>query len=254
MDHTLAADAYGESFADVYDEWYPSAPRAEAVVAALEPLRSPRHTGRADGRVLELGVGTGVLAAALAHAGWEVVGIDSSAAMLAAFEAKGGTEGVTTVLADASAPETWPAGPFAVVLAAWNLVTNLVDRDAQQRLLEGAARVLGVDGRLVVEAFVPLPPARRERRVAVGAAGPEVRVHTDADPATGVIEGRHIELRDGSVVVRPWRICWLGVTELDRMAASHGLELEARHEGWEGQPFVADESATHVSWYRLRPA
>lgn len=245
METTTSTDAYGESFADVYDDWYPSDDRARSVVAALEAMQPD-----SGGRLLELGVGTGALAMALAGAGWAVAGIDSSTAMLAALDAKRPPVGLTASLGDAGEPDTWPEGPYDVVLAAWNLLTNLPDRTAQRALVRGAARTLAPDGRLVVETFVPSPPPRRERRVSAGDAGSWVRVHTDADPTTGVIEGRHVELRDGSVVVRPWRVCWLTVEELDRMAGAEGLELIDRREDWHGAPFVADESATHVSSYQ----
>jgi SAM-dependent methyltransferase len=268
MDDTTAADAYGESFAAVYDEWYPSEARAAAVVTAIDGLRPPTTSAGAApaGRVLELGIGTGVLALALARAGWEVVGIDSSRAMLDALRAKGPAPTVTATIGDAGDPTTWPTGPFDVVLAAWNLITNLADRDEQRALLRGAADALAPHGQLALEAFVPLPPPRRERRVAFGAVGDAsttpgrvpsgawVRVHTDADPATTTIEGRHVELRDGAVVVRPWRVCWIGVAELDAMAATAGLEVFERTEDWSGSAFVADQSPGHVTRYRLNPA
>ena len=59
-------DEYGESFAEVYDRWYPRDEVARSVTDALAPVG-----GRC---LLELGVGTGALAIPLAAAGWEVTG------------------------------------------------------------------------------------------------------------------------------------------------------------------------------------
>jgi SAM-dependent methyltransferase len=243
-------EEYGESFADVYDRWYPRDDAATQVVDALGPLRG--------GRLLELGVGTGALAVPLSADGWDVIGVDSSPSMLAAFDAKidhavtaTGQGSLAAVHGDASDPSTWPHGPFDVVLAAWNLVTNLADRDAQAAMFRGAAAVLGHGGRMVVEAFVPAAPPRRERRVSAGAAhdGATVRIHSDADPTTATVVGRHVELLDGTVSVRTWRLCWISPDELDELAVRAGLTLEARHEDWSGAPFEPFDSSHHVSWY-----
>jgi SAM-dependent methyltransferase len=245
-------DEYGESFAEVYDRWYPRHEVATAITDALVP------SGRR--RLLELGVGTGALAIPLAAAGWEVTGVDSSSSMLELFEAKrrAGTGSerrleVTATLGDAADPATWPPGPFDVVLAAWNLVTNLADRAAQASLFRGAADAMAPEGRLVVESFVPSPPPRRERRVAVGSphAGSSVRIHTDADPATTSVVGRHVELASGSVTVRTWRLCWITTSELDELARDAGLVLCERHEDWRGTAFEPLDSSHHVSWYRI---
>ena len=74
------ATTYGDSFAEVYDQWYADLDDAdflESIVSSLPPQLV---------RVLELGVGTGRL---VAHwlslrpmAGDTIIGIDSSAAML----------------------------------------------------------------------------------------------------------------------------------------------------------------------------
>ena len=65
------ADTYGESFADVYDDWYADVSDAVATVAAVEQMAN-------GGPVLELGVGTGRLALPLAERGVRAVGIDAS--------------------------------------------------------------------------------------------------------------------------------------------------------------------------------
>ena len=69
------ADTYGESFADVYDDWYADVSDVDATVATIARLAG-------DGPVLELGVGTGRLAIPLAAAGVRVIGIDASPSML----------------------------------------------------------------------------------------------------------------------------------------------------------------------------
>jgi ubiquinone/menaquinone biosynthesis C-methylase UbiE len=71
--------------ADFYDE---TRDVGEDATGQTLDLLADELTGR--GRVLEIGVGTGILAGPLAERGLNVVGIDLSAAMLAKFVAKSG--------------------------------------------------------------------------------------------------------------------------------------------------------------------
>ncbi|MGA0204608.1 MAG: hypothetical protein ACO3LC_03485, partial [Ilumatobacteraceae bacterium] len=64
---------YGDAIADVYDAWYGDITDLDASVDFLA-----RFTG--EGRVLELGIGTGRLAVPLAATGASIVGIDVSGA------------------------------------------------------------------------------------------------------------------------------------------------------------------------------
>ena len=250
------AGTYGRSFADVYDEWYPAGPHTEAAVALLLALTdgAAADAGR-PGRLLELGVGTGRLALPLAAAGRQVVGLDSSPEMLDLLRAKlGGSSTVQPVLGDLADPAAWPDGPFDAVVAAFNLVCNVADPEAQRSVFTSAAKVLAPRGALVVEAVLPAPWDGVERRLEVRSVTAEavVLIATEADPSDGVVTGQHIELRDGDPVrLRPWRIRVAGTDELDRWADEAGLVLDARHADWEGSPFDP-HGAGHVSVYRPR--
>ena len=130
------ADTYGESFADVYDDWYADVSDVDATVAMIARLAG-------DGPVLELGVGTGRLAIPLAAAGVRVIGIDASPSMLRLLDEKPGADAVTAVLADMAhlaegpgAEEIAAAGPYTVAFAAFNTFFNLVTPDDQRRCLE----------------------------------------------------------------------------------------------------------------------
>ncbi|MEZ5412212.1 MAG: class I SAM-dependent methyltransferase, partial [Acidimicrobiales bacterium] len=90
-------DTYGESFAEVYDEWYQGVSDAEAVAAFVDARAGA-------GPVLELGVGTGRLAAPLLARNRAVVGLDASAAMLARCRGRGlEVAGLRLVRADMAA-------------------------------------------------------------------------------------------------------------------------------------------------------
>src|SRR5918911_1450090 len=71
----LEPSAYGDAFADVYDDWYAGISDLEGTVDTVRRLAG-------GGPVLEIGVGTGRLAVPLVEAGVEVHGVDASEAMV----------------------------------------------------------------------------------------------------------------------------------------------------------------------------
>ena len=81
----MSGDVFGDGYAAAYDLLYRDKDY-EAECDLLEELFG-RYAGRAVASVLDLGCGTGRHAVALARRGYEVVGVDRSAAMLA--EARG---------------------------------------------------------------------------------------------------------------------------------------------------------------------
>lgn len=250
----FTATTYGASFADVYDDWYPADATTGEVVARVGELAG------GGARVLELGVGTGRLALALAAAGHRVVGADASPEMLERLRSKlsddrRAADLIQVVEADLADPDAWPDGPFDVVLAAFNFICNLSDATDQRRLLRSAAAALRPGGWLLVEAFLPAPVDERTHELTIRELTAErvVLIATESDAATGTVTGQHIELVDGKPVrLRPWRIRAARPDELDRWAAEADLELVGRDADWSGSPFVAD-GAAQVSRYRRPP-
>jgi SAM-dependent methyltransferase len=234
--------SYGEAFADVYDEWYADVSDVDATVRLVTELAG-------DGRrVLELGVGTGRLAIPLAVTGLAVTGIDASPAMLDRLRARDVDGRVTIVAGDMVT--AMPAGPFDVVLVAYNTLFNLTDRDAQAACFEAVARRLAPGGSFVVEAFVPDPDVSAGHDVTVKSMTSDVVVLSvsDHDPSRQRTSGHFVELRDGSVRLRPWSIRWSPPAELDAMAAAAGLVVRRRAADMAGTPFDAT-SATRVAVY-----
>ena len=250
MGDRFDATTYGRSFADVYDDWYPSDASTQDAVDHLDAL-----VGRRPADLLELGVGTGRLALPLAARGHRVTGADASADMLARLTAKHDATDppITGVLADVARRDEWPAGPFDVVLAAFNMVFNLTDPVSQASLFTSAYDVLRPGGSFVVECFVPAPPrtgAARLLELRSVELDRVVLIATESDAETSVVTGQHIELRDGEPVrLRPWQIRAVSPAELDRWACAAGFAVASRSCDWRGTPFDADSSA-HVSVYR----
>lgn len=239
--------SYGDGFADVYDDWYADVSDVDATVARMVALSG------AGGRVLELGVGTGRLAVPMAVAGLDVVGIDSSAAMLARLSERDPEHLVESVCGDMI--DDLPTRAFDTVLVAYNTIFNVLDEAGQRRLFERVAERLSPGGAFVVEAFVPgddivseeSTSAVRVRSMAVDHVVLSVSVH---HPEDQFAEGQFVEFtHDGGVRLRPWSIRWATVEQLDAMAAAAGLRLDQRFADMAGAPFT-EHSAQHVSVYR----
>ena len=234
--------SYGDGMADVYDDWYAAPPDTEACISALSALAP-------NGRVLELGAGTGRLAIPLAERGLEVHALDGSAEMLRRLASKPGGANVTCHVGDMASG--LPPGPFDLVFVAVNTFFGILEATAQARAMAGIAERLGADGRFVIEAFVPEQDADGDRvDIRDLSADRVVLSISRTDAANQQAMGQFVELRDGMPVrLRPWAIRWALPDQLDSMAAAAGLVLESRWSSWSGAPFTA-ESSNHVSVYR----
>jgi ubiquinone/menaquinone biosynthesis C-methylase UbiE len=239
--------SYGDAFADVYDDWYRDLPDTQSCATTIEELA-------AGGPVLELGTGTGRLALAIAARGVTVVGLDSSAAMLARLRAKPGADRVAAVEADMAAlPFT--ARTFGVVLVAFNTLFNLPDERSQRRCLADARRVVRDGGLLVVETIV-FPETTEVAQGVDARLIEEERVVLTAsrlDPTDRSVVGQHIEITEAGVRLRPWRLHYLLPDELDELARDTGWSLAGRSASWAGEPFT-ERSEHQVVVYRAGPA
>ncbi len=238
--------SYGEGFADVYDEWYADVTDVDATTRRMIDMAGTR------GRVLELGVGTGRLAVPMSTAGLDVVGVDSSAAMLDRLAARQGGDTVTAVHADMV--DGLPDGPFDACLVAYNTIFNLPDAESQSRCFRNVAARLRPGGCFVVEAIVPDPdaPSGSDIRLRSMSADRVVLSVVDHRVDGRRTNGQFVELtEEGGVRLRPWSIRWASPAELDSMAAVAGFELAERVADMAGSAFD-DDSSHHVSVYRLR--
>ncbi|HVB26532.1 MAG TPA: methyltransferase domain-containing protein [Mycobacteriales bacterium] len=140
-----------DAIADRYDATRGGTERAQRFAAAIaEYLPSPPPpSGRSAEAVVELGVGTGAVAAALGEFGFDVLGIDLSRPMLQRAQARLGSR---VALADAQQLPLG-SGSLPLLYSAWLL--HLV-ADVRAVLAE-VARVLTPGGRYVVICSEPHP-------------------------------------------------------------------------------------------------
>jgi ubiquinone/menaquinone biosynthesis C-methylase UbiE len=154
-DEQMASARY-DSVADWYDQ------QVAWSTAAAAPLIA-RLAGRGSGWCLDVGCGTGVHLAALAEAGWSVVGVDASADQLRMARRRAGPGVAGLVQADA-ARLPFPSGSCPLVVSAFTHTdvedfTSLV-REAR-RILEVAASSTSASIRALL---APLPSSH-ERMV-----------------------------------------------------------------------------------------
>jgi SAM-dependent methyltransferase len=197
-------------------------------------------------------VGTGRIARPLSQNGTEVVGVDTSRAMLdrlVAGRAAGGGA-VHAVLAD-MALLPFRSDTFSVAFAAYNTLFNLTTAAAARRCLDHVSRVLRPDGAFVVESFVAGYESGSHTGVEVRAVGIDHVVLTASvlDTQDQTITGQHIEIRESGIRMRPWCLRYLELDELDDMARASGLTPVERWAGWRREPFTP-EADVHVSVYR----
>jgi SAM-dependent methyltransferase len=241
--HGYTSSSYGDAFADVYDDWYGGVSDIDASVALLADITP------ADGRVLELGVGTGRLALPLS-ALRRVVGVDASRRMLDVLEARRTADHAIEVVRGDMVDDL-PDGPFDTVFVAYNTFFNLLTEARQRACMSAVSDRLRTGGRFVIEAFVPNPDAQPRQAVTVRSLTVDTVVLSVLVTQHGEqrAEGHFVELSEaGGVRLRPWSIRWATPTELDEMATAAGLRLDHR---WADVTRVAfaDHHDRHVSVY-----
>jgi SAM-dependent methyltransferase len=106
--------------------------------------------GQAAGPVLELGCGTGRVALHLAAAGFEVAGLDSSPALIAALRRRASAAGLEVECTIGDARELALERRFALICAPMQLIHLMGGAEGRSGVLRGAANHLAADGAVAV--------------------------------------------------------------------------------------------------------
>ncbi|RSM43599.1 class I SAM-dependent methyltransferase [Amycolatopsis balhimycina DSM 5908] len=220
-------ETYGTASAEDYDDFYTDREdEVAATAAALCELAGP-------GPVLEIGVGTGMVAEAIASRGFDVVGVDSSPAMLAVARKKSAGK---PALCTADATVDRIQGSYSLIYCVFNTFFMLGDRAAQIVFLRNAYDALEPKGRLVIETFVPTAERLGNWRgrvvVADMTATTVTLVASRNDSERQLLENQKIMIRDGRVELAPSQFHYHTAEQMDKMSGSAGLTLESRWGGW----------------------
>ena len=213
------AAAYGDNCAEFYDQIYSTAD--SRLIDTLVRLAN-------GGPVLELGVGTGRVALPLRARGIDVTGIEASQAMLTQLGRKQGADGLNVIRGNFADFDI--QGPYRLIFALVSTFYLLRSAEEQQRCFHSVARVLDLNGVLLLENYEPAGEI-------LGAGN----IHLFKE---------QISTRAGPREYRS-RICYASPSSLDEMAAIAGLKLRERWGDWSRRPF-SSRDALHISLYELK--
>jgi len=217
-------------------------------------LRLAKEQG---GSVLELAVGTGRVALALARAGFAVTGVDCSEHMLEVARRKREREPRETgsrlrlVLADMCSYAL--ADRCSLVIVPARAFQALLTREQQRNCLESSARHLLPGGRIALDLFQPLlsrlgaPGGIDEEETEFD--GPEgtpirCRAHTDYDLAAQTMTGRwqYEQMTPEGAHTREYllRLRYCYRYEVEWMLEACGFTVEAAYGGFDRSPISAE--------------
>ncbi len=240
-DHEFSHSTYGDSFADVYDDWYHDITDAKATATFVAG-----HC--VDGPIVELGVGTGRLVDALIARDLRVIGLDASSAMLSRCQPR---PGLSNIRADMAALPFAHHRSLGGAICAFNTLFNL-SATAQGQLFATMGSALKPDAALIIEAITGAGLGEGPAD-SVGISRIDgdqlVLAATRVDAEAQTIVGQHVDITEGGIRLRPWQLRWTTPTQLDELAQRGGLQLAHRVADWSGNEFT-DESDRHVSVYR----
>ena len=239
--------AYGQGVSADYDAFYARLPETDEAIERLAQLAG-------NGRVLELGIGTGRLALGLVERGLEVAGIEGSPEMVEQLHAK--PRGAEIPVAVGDFAETTVDGTFSLVVLALNTIFALADPDAQLATFANAAAHLDPGGAFVVEAFVVRPDQLSGEWVVSPRMVEDEHVELEVsryDAATGRIARKLVHLLPHGNSIVSVNDVYASPGELDLMARAAGLTLRDRWSSWVGAPYLTG-SRKHVSVYEKAEA
>ncbi|MFI6277887.1 class I SAM-dependent methyltransferase [Streptomyces sp. NPDC050988] len=203
------------------------------------------------GTALELAVGTGRIALALADRGVKVTGLDTSPAMLEELHRHRGGRPVETQLGDMAELDTG-GQRFPLIYVAFSSFFFLMTQQRQAACLARVTRTLTPGGRFVIEATVPRAPGLLAGRQQLA-----IRDLTDThlalsahthNPIDQTIHFQEIRFDQSGTRLLPVTLRYVHLSELDLLAAAAGLTLTDQYADWHHTPLDVT-STQHISVY-----
>ena len=243
----MGSNVWDRDIAEVYDATSASMFAPEVLGPTVDVLAELAG----DEPALELAVGTGRVALALAARGVTVHGIELSPHMVDQLRAKPDASTVTVTIGDMTS--TRIDVTCALVYLVFNTIMNVTTLDEQLSVFENAAAHLRPGGCFVVEVVVPqlrrLPPGELARVFTLEPG--HVGVET-FDDVVGQVSWSHHWIDAGGRMVRhaaPYRYVW--PAELELMGRLAGFRLRDRWADWGRTPFTSESTSQVAVFEKL---
>jgi SAM-dependent methyltransferase len=239
MSDTSAYDA----IARLYDPWSTSV--VEDISFYVDEALA------AKGPVVELGVGTGRIAIPTAMAGVPVIGVDSSAGMLAVCAQRGREAGVDGLLdlrlGDLRRPPVDER--VRLVTCPFRAFLHLRDDDERLEALRAARSLLAPDGRLVFDVFAPSRDDIEETHGRWIEREPDIfeRADWDLGAQTLTLSVRGPQGESSMVL---W---WLEPPRWHSLLAEAGLDVEACYGWFDRRPYTGGEDTVWIARQNSSP-
>ena len=228
-----------DAIASLYDPWSTSVVEdigfyvEEALQASARP-------------VVELGVGTGRIAIPTAMASVHVIGVDSSAGMLAVCAERAREAGVAERLdlrlGDLRDPPV--AERVRLVTCPFRAYLHLLDDGERLRALRAARRLLVPGGRLVFDVFTPSREDIEETHGRWIEREPGIWERADWDEAARTLT---LSVRDGDGEGSTMALAWVEPERWRRLLARAGFELVGLYGWFDRRPFRGGEDSVWVA-------
>jgi len=226
-----------DPIARLYDPW--SASVIEDISFYVEEALA------SGGPVVELGVGTGRIAIPTAMAGVHVIGVDSSAGMLAVCTQRAREAGVSELLdlrrGDLRAPPVTER--VRLVTCPFRAFLHLASDEERLEALAAARELLEPGGRLVFDVFAPSPEDIEEThgRWIEREPGIDERADWDLVAQTLTLSVRGAQ---GASSMTLW---WLEPPRWHALIAEAGLNVEACYGWFDRRPYAGGEDTVWIA-------
>jgi SAM-dependent methyltransferase len=226
-----------DDIAGIYDPWSRSV--TEDVGFYVE------HALASGGPVVELAVGTGRIAVPIVEAGIPVIGVDTSAEMLAVAQAAAAAAGVAQLLdlrlGDLAAPPVTERVPLTI--CPFRSLLHMQSEAEKLKALRAARSLLEPSGRFVFDVFAPNAEDIEETHGRWLEREPGIFELAVWDEDTRTLS---LSVRSGDVEAT-FGLHWLSAPEWLRLLEAAGLEVEALYGWFDSRPYDGDEDMIFVS-------
>ena len=227
-----------DRIASIYDPWSRSV--TEDVDFYVEQALA------AGGPVVELAVGTGRIAVPIALAGVEVIGVDSSPAMLevarAAADEAGVSDRVDLRLGDLREPPVRERVPL--VVCPFRSLLHMEAEVEKLRALRAARKLLEPGGSFVFDVFSPSPEDIEETDGRWIEREPGIFERADWDEAARTLS---LSVRSDDGAATTFGLHWLSAPEWLRLLDEAELDVEELYGWFDRRPHDGDEDMVFVT-------